>query len=93
MVSLVHSSSFLLFCLTIFEFLLACLHKTLVERTKTAGFTFETIFGKTGLNEICVELLFSGTHLEMLKCLQKHSHCILKRLQCSPVEIENVPYH
>ena len=55
--------------------------------------TFVTLFGKTGLNEDWVEPFFIATHLETLKCIQKHSQCILKRLQCSPTEIENVPYH
>ena len=54
---------------------------------------YVTLFGKTGLNENCVEPFFSATHLETLKCIQKHSQCILKRLECSPTEIENVPYH
>ena len=52
-----------------------------------------TVFGKNGLNEICLEPFFSATHFETLKCIQKHSQCILKRLQRSPTEIGNVPYH
>ena len=58
-----------------------------------ANLLFVTVFGKNGLNEICVEPFFSATHFETLKCIQKHSQCILKRLQRSPTEIENVPYH
>jgi len=54
---------------------------------------FSTVFGKTRLNEICVEPFFSATHFQTLKCIQKHSQCILKHLQRSPKEIQNVPYH
>ena len=54
---------------------------------------YVTVFGKNRLNEICVEPFFSAKHFEMLKCIQKHSQCILKRLQRSTTEIGNVPYH
>ena len=30
-----------------------------------------TVFGKNGLNEICVEPFFSATHFETLKCIKK----------------------
>ena len=31
---------------------------------------YVTVFGKNGLNEICVETFFSATHFETLKCIQ-----------------------
>ena len=52
-----------------------------------------TVFGKNGLNEICVGPFFSATHFETFKSIQMDSQCILKRLQCPPTEIENIPYH
>ena len=35
-----------------------------------------TLFGKSGLNENCVEPFFIATHLETLKCVGENSQCI-----------------
>ena len=54
--------------------------------------SYVTLFGKSGLNENCVEPFFIAMHLETLKCIGEHSQCIWKHWQCSPTELRNVQY-
>ena len=65
----------------------------LYHSIQTFSHVYVTVFGKNGLNEICVGPFLSATHFETFKSIQMHSQCILKRLQCPPTEIENIPYH
>ena len=37
---------------------------------------YVTLFGKSRLNENCVEPFFIATHLETLKCIGERSKCI-----------------
>ena len=62
--------------------------RTALNRLRTG----KTLFGKSRLNENCVEPFFIATHLETLKCIGKHSQCIWKHWQCSPTELRNVQY-
>ena len=43
------------------------------KQMKGAQCLYVTLFGKSGLNENCIEPFFIATHLETLECIGEHS--------------------